>query len=155
MSINYIDNKELYKHVVAYSEEYKTYKERKLNGDMINRPSITPELGNMILEISSNLAKKGNFAGYTWKDDMIQDGCMACILYLHNYKKEFPNAFGYITSICARAFINHIKNQKKHSVIKDILANANLEITMTMNENNGTINYPEIRKLLIEDIQHA
>ena len=156
MSHNYIDNDELYKQVVVYSEEFKRYKSKVSDGDMnISRPAISPELGFMIREISENLAKKGNFAGYTWKDDMIQDGCLACVLYLHNYKPEYPNAFGYITSICARAFINHIKKQKKHSLIKDVLANAELEIAMTMEENNGTINYQEIRKLLIEDEEHA
>jgi hypothetical protein len=156
MSNNYVENDELYKEIVAYSKEYKNYKSKIDDGDMnISRPSISPELGFMIREISENLAKKGNFAGYTWKDDMIQDGCLACVLYIHNYKPEYPNAFGYVTSICARAFINHIKKQKKHSLIKDVLANAELEIAMTLEENNGTIDYQEIRKLLIEDKEHA
>ena len=156
MSHNYVENDELYKEIVAYSKEYKNYKSKIDDGDMnISRPSISPELGFMIREISENLAKKGNFAGYTWKDDMIQDGCLACVLYIHNYKPEYPNAFGYVTSICARAFINHIKKQKKHSLIKDVLANAELEIAMTLEENNGTIDYQEIRKLLIEDKEHA
>jgi hypothetical protein len=150
----------LYEEVVTYSEEFKKYKKiiGEKNGEgweNIKRPKLSPELGSMIRSISEGLAKKGNFAGYTWKDDMIQDGCLACCLYLHNYNKDYPNAFGYITSICARAFINHIKKQKKHSLIKDVLANAELEIAMTMEENNGTINYQEIRKLLLEDNPHA
>lgn len=155
MSVNYVENSMLYSLVVAYSEEFKEYKRKLKEGLEAKRPSISPELGCMIYNISENLAKKGNFAGYTWKDDMIQDGCLACVLYLHNYNKDYPNAFGYVTSICARAFINHIKKQKKHSIIKDVLANANLEIAMTLSENNGTINYQEIRKLLIEDGSHA
>jgi DNA-directed RNA polymerase specialized sigma24 family protein len=149
---NYIEQKDLYNELVKYVEQFAYYKEDKGNR---RRPAVSNELGVMVEEISRNLAKKGNFAGYTWKEDMIQDGCLACVLYMHNYKPEYLNPFGYITSICARAFINHIKKQKKHSVIKDVLANAAAEITYTLEENHGTINYEEIRKLLMENEENA
>ena len=148
---NYVNNEELYNEIVEYREKYLIYKEEKRNGNEVKRPSLSPALGKMIAEISEGLAKKGNFSGYTWKDDMIQDGCLACILYLHNYKPNYPNAFGYITSICARAFINHIKKQKKHSLIKDILANADVRSAV----HDGTVDYQEIRKLITEDEKNA
>jgi DNA-directed RNA polymerase specialized sigma24 family protein len=141
----YIENDELYKNIIAYSEAYQKYQ----NGEIAEKPHIPEKLGQMIYLIAQNLAKKGNFSGYTWKEDMIQDGCLACLLYIHNYKKEYLNAFGYVTAIIARAFINHIKKQKRHSYIKNILANSQLEINALIDE-TGNIDYQEIRKLVGE-----
>jgi hypothetical protein len=149
MANNYVDGEILYDEMNDYCEAFNLYKEKKKLNDEAVRPSVSPELGKMILDIAENLAKKGNFAGYTWKDDMVQDACMACILYMHNYNKNYK-PFNYITSICARAFINHIKKQKKHTKIKDILVNAPIALIMDSTK-LSSINYQDIKKLYIEE----
>lgn len=82
---------------------------------------ISEELGMMISRIAKRYAGKGNFSGYTWKEDMIGDAIYTCIKYMHNFNPEKSNnPFAYFTQICHNAFINYIKRQKKHSDIKDI-----------------------------------
>ena len=76
-----------------------------------------------ILEIATNYSNKGNFASYTWKEDMISEAVMTCLKYKHNFKPEKfekPNPFAYFTTVIHNAFINYIRKQNKHSEIKDI-----------------------------------
>jgi DNA-directed RNA polymerase specialized sigma subunit len=88
---------------------------------------MSEELGLAILTIASNYANKGNFSGYTWKDDMIGEAVLTCMKYIHKFdpeKYEKPNPFAYITTICKNAFLMYIKKQQKHSAIKDRLYNS-------------------------------
>ncbi|MBU0964686.1 sigma factor for late transcription, partial [Patescibacteria group bacterium] len=76
--------------------------------------------------IATNYANKGNFAGYTWKRDMINDAVYTCVRYAHNFdpnKQKVPNPFAYFTQICYHSFLNYIKKQNKFSKIKDTLYN--------------------------------
>lgn len=83
---------------------------------------VSWELGEMLLHMGYKYATKGNFANYTWKDDMVQQSIEICLTYLKNFdpkKQKRPNPFAYITTIFKNAFINYIKKQGRHSVIKD------------------------------------
>jgi len=104
----YINNQELLKEVESY----------KKGGRM------SEELGGMILSIAKNYATIGSFAGYTWTDDMIGEAVLTCVKYLKSFdptRCKNPNPFAYITTICKNSFIAYIKNQHKHSKIKDTL----------------------------------
>ena len=84
---------------------------------------ISEELGTMIFEIAKNFATKGNFSGYTYKQDMISESVLTVLKYMHNFdpnKSKNPNCFAYFTTIIYHSFLNYIKKQKKHSKIKDI-----------------------------------
>ena len=66
--------------------------------------------------------KLGSYAGYTWLDDMIGEAAVTCVRYLKSFdehKYDTPNPFAYITTICRNAFISYIREQKKHSEIKN------------------------------------
>lgn len=81
---------------------------------------MNEKLGRMVLKISTELANKGNFSGYTWKDDMISEGVLAFIRFGKSFDPSISNnAFAYISMSCYRAFIAYIKKQKKHAYIKD------------------------------------
>jgi len=104
---HYITNKEM-------EEELRLYRE---SGEMSNK------LGGMFIKIATNYANKGNFAGYTWKKDMIGEAVYTCVRYAHNFdpsKQNKSNPFAYFTKICYHSFLNYIKKQKKHSKIKDV-----------------------------------
>jgi hypothetical protein len=104
----YVDNKELLK-------EVESYKKTKIMSEV---------LGGMILQIAKNYATRGSFAGYTWTDDMIGEAVLTCVKYLKSFdsnKYKSPNPFAYITKICENSFIAYIKNQNKHSKIKNTL----------------------------------
>ena len=83
---------------------------------------INEELGLMVQQIAINYSNRGNFASYTWKEDMVSDAVLVCFKYMHNFdpdKQKKPNPFSYFTTIIHNAFINYIRKQKKHSDIKD------------------------------------
>lgn len=83
---------------------------------------VSEDLGAALLKIATNYANKGNFHGYTWKEDMVSEAVLTCIKYMHNFdpmRFSKPNPFAYFTSIIRNAFLNYIRKQKKHSEIKD------------------------------------
>ena len=103
--MNYVDKDKLLDEIILYKET----------------GIKTEELGRMILLIATRYSERGNFSGYTWKEDMISEAVLTCLRYLHNFdeNKEKSNAFAYISIIIHRAFLNYISKQKKHSKIKD------------------------------------
>ena len=104
--MNYINNENLLK-------ELKIYKETN---------SSTEELGRMLLLLAKRYSDRGNFAGYSWKDDMIGESVYTCLKYMHNFNVEIenPNPFGYFSRIIHNSFLNYITRQKTHSKIKDL-----------------------------------
>lgn len=118
---NYVNNKELTKKLTEYVKSCKYDEDNKFiegSGD------FSEELGEMIFLIAKNLSNKGNFANYTWKDDMISEAILTCVKYCHNFNyKKSDNGFGYITQICRNSFINYIQKQNRHGVIKDTCYN--------------------------------
>ncbi len=117
----------------------KRNKNRSTSNDYIKNEEMMPlifeyrrsglcseDLGKALLTIATNYANKGNFHGYTWKEDMISEAVLTCIRYMHNFdpmRFEKPNPFAYFTSIIRNAFLNYIRKQKKHSIIKDYCYN--------------------------------
>lgn len=104
--MNYINNKNLLK-------ELKIYLETDVQ---------TEKLGDMLLLLAKRYSYRGNFAGYTYKDDMICEAVLTCLKYMHNFdlNVEYPNPFAYFSKIIHNSFLNYIRKQKKHSEIKDI-----------------------------------
>lgn len=103
----YIRNKDLL-------PEIKKYKKTGIIGE---------KLALMIWKIAINYSNRGNFSGYTWKEDMVSEAVTVCLQYMHNFdpkKQKRPNPFSYFTTVIHNAFVNFIKKQKKHSEIKDI-----------------------------------
>jgi len=110
-SIYYVSNAELL-------EEVKLY---KLTGVCSER------LGSMLLLIARNYSSKGNFAGYTWRQDMVSNAVYTCIKYLKNFNPEkSTNAFSYITQIIGNAFKLTINDEKKYGHIKNICYQSSL-----------------------------
>ena len=102
--MNYVSNNE----ILSELREYQTTK------------VVSNKLCEIFYLIARNLTKKGNWVGYTYKEDMVQEAVYTCVRYIKNFDVEKGNnAFAYITIICNRAFIAYIKKQKKHSMIKD------------------------------------
>jgi DNA-directed RNA polymerase specialized sigma subunit len=100
----YVKNSDLLAEIVLF----------KLNG------RASEKLGKMIMMIAQNLSSKGSFSGYTWKTDMQSEAVLTCLKYIKNFDEtKSSNAFAYITQICKNAFLTYIKDQNKHSSIKD------------------------------------
>ena len=83
------------------------------------KPQLSNYIGQSILLICNNLAKKPNFSGYTYKQEMISDGIIDCIAAADNFNPEKTNnPFAYFTQIAWNAFIRRIHKEKKQTYIK-------------------------------------
>lgn len=111
---NYINNKTLYTSII----EYKTkLSESVANGQPM--PQVSNYIGQSIILICENLAKKPNFSGYTYKQDMISDGIHDCIAAVDNFNPDKTNnPFAYFTQIAWNAFLRRIQKEKKQTYIK-------------------------------------
>lgn len=89
---------------------------------------MSERLGEILLNIANQYSSKGNFSGYTWREDMVGEAVLTCVKYLKNFNREKSNnPFAYITQICYNSFVNYIKTQRKHSTIKDSLYKNEME----------------------------
>ena len=111
---NYINNKTLYGAMIHYRNDLK---EAVSNGK--DKPIVPKYIGESILLICNNLAKKPNFSGYTYKMDMVSDGVMDCISAVDNFDPDKTNnPFAYFTQIAWNAFLRRIQKEKKQTYIK-------------------------------------
>lgn len=76
-------------------------------------------IGICILDIATRFARKPNFSGYTYKDEMVSDAVENCFQYLTNFDPEkSSNPFAYYTQVAYYAFLRRIMSEKKQSYIK-------------------------------------
>lgn len=81
---------------------------------------ISNELGRMLLLIVKNYSKKSNWSNYTYREDMIGHA----MVHLTKGALKFDparsnNPFAYYTQITKNAFIQILKQEKKHRDIRD------------------------------------
>lgn len=111
---HYIDNKRFLEELVQHK---KVVAKAKKSG--IKPPGVTNYIGQCFLDIANNLAKKPNFANYTYKDEMISDSVENCIMYATNFDpKKSTNPFAFFTQIIYYAFLRRIQKEKKQLFIK-------------------------------------
>ena len=111
---NYINNKTLYGAMIHYKSEVKESEEKG-----IDKPIVPNYIGQSIILICNNLAKKPNFSGYTYKGDMISDGIMDCVAAVDKFDPDRTNnPFAYFTQIAWNAFLRRIQKEKKQTYIK-------------------------------------
>lgn len=111
---NYINNPEFLAAIQAYK---KACNEAEDSGD--DPPRIPNYIGECIFKISTRLASRPNFSGYTYKDDMISDGLENAIQALGNFDPDkSSNPFAYFTQIIWYAFLRRIEKEKKQMYIK-------------------------------------
>lgn len=111
---NYINNKTLYAAMIQHREDLQ-------NSILLEKqkPQVSRYIGESIILICNNLAKKPNFSGYTYKQEMISDGIIDCIAAVDNFNPERTNnPFAYFTQIAWNAFLRRIHKEKKQTYIK-------------------------------------
>lgn len=111
---NYINNKTLYESMKKYRRELR----KSIKNDN-PKPRVPEYIGECIVLICNNLAKKPNFSGYTYKQEMVSDGIIDCISAVDNFNpRKTNNPFAYFTQIAWNAFIRRIYKEKKQTYIK-------------------------------------
>jgi hypothetical protein len=128
MARNYINNKDLYSHMIEYKNKLTIDKDTK----------IPNYIGQAIILICNNLSKKINFVGYSYKTDMISDAICDCVAAVNNFNPDkTQNPFAYFTQIAWNAFIRRIDKEKKQNAIKH---KNYLNSMMNININDGEVN---------------
>ena len=111
---HYIDNKRFLEEIV---EHRKAVKRAKREG--VKPPGVTDYIGQCFLDIANNLAKKPNFANYSFKEEMVGDAVENCIMYATNFDPaKSKNPFAFFTQITFYAFLRRIQKEKKQLYIK-------------------------------------
>ena len=119
---NYVDKAVLHEELCKHIEKVKAAQEA-------GRPLPTPSnlIGQAIIDIATRLAWKHNFRGYSWRDEMIDDGIMAATSAINKYDPErSQNPFGFFTQCIYWAFQSRIRkeneeNKQKREYMKSVL----------------------------------
>lgn len=101
---NYLNNKDLLFQVVT----------SKKKGIMSN------ELANMLLTLTSRYAKKGNFANYSYNDDMQAYAMlMLCKTWSAFDENKSSNPFAFFTQCIKHSFIQYLNQERRVRDIKN------------------------------------
>lgn len=123
---NFINNQDLYEALIKYNQRLKYCISAE-----IPKPQISDYIGQSILLICNNLARRPNFSGYSYKEDMISDAVIFCLRAVDNFDPEKTNnPFGYFTQVAWNAFIQRIQKEKKENYVK----HKNFENLFLMND---------------------
>lgn len=135
---HYVNNKDF---LAAMVEFRNSVKEAKAKG--LERPRITPYIGECIMKIAVHLSHKPNFFGYSYKEEMISDGIENCLLYIDNFDPEkSKNPFAYFTQIIYFAFLRRLQKEEKQRYTKYKYSDEmNIFGMVTENQSGDTTDY--------------
>ena len=106
---HYVNNKDLYAELTRFYES----KQRGEN------PNISEYVGECILLMVENMAKRPNFSGYTYKEEMMGDAIEKSIASIKSFNpNRSNNPFGWLSRTIWHAFIKRIGDEKKEHAIK-------------------------------------
>jgi len=119
---DYIDNKTFYLAMEEFYNQTQDAIKRGVPEDELPLPSNY--IGECIFKIALNISYRPNFSGYTYRDDMVDDGIEDCLRRIRNFNpvNSKKNAFGYFSKIVWFAFLRRIAKEKKQQYIKYKLA---------------------------------
>lgn len=131
----YVNNKDFLAAMIEYQADVKKAIE---NGEQ--RPRVPNYIGECVMKIATNLARKPNFVNYTFKEEMISDGIENCLQYIDNFDPEKSNnPFAYFTQIIYFAFLRRIQKEKKLLYVKyKLTENVNImQMTADRQDHDG------------------
>lgn len=144
MAKEYVNNAEFLQALVDYKKLVTEAKEKELP-----KPRVPEYIGECILKITENMAKRPNFSGYTFIEDMKGDAIENCLLYLNNYDPDEPhkNPFGYFSKIIWYAFLRRIESESTQTYVKfkslvesELYKNYKFEGKKFLNLNKAVLN---------------
>lgn len=85
----------------------------------VRRPNIPDYAGIKLQEMCEQIASRGNFSGYSFKREMIQDALLDCIAAFEKFNPErSQNPFGYFSRVAWVAMLRRIYDEKKENYVK-------------------------------------
>ena len=142
---HYVNNKDFYNALVDYLEQIK-----QCENEGKPRPQVPNYIGECFLKIAVNLSHKANFAGYTFREDMVSDGIENSLLYIDRFNPEkSSNPFAYFTQIIYYAFLRRIQKEKKQIDLKSkLLEKSNFDEVFTSDGYTSTSDLNSIKQSL-------
>lgn len=116
---NYINNDDFIAALVKYKSECV---DALSQGN--KKPQIPNYIGECFTKLSNGLSQRPNFFGYSYRDEMVSDAIINCLLYFENFNpnvknsRGYVNAFGYFTQIIWYCFLRRIHKEHKQQYIK-------------------------------------
>lgn len=115
MTTEYVSNKAL----LAELRNYKDQLQALVDSGSDEKPQLSKNLANAILQINERLSTSFNFVGYSYRDEMIADGVLKCFRKIDKFDPDrSDNPFAFFTQIAWNEFINRIKIERKETSIK-------------------------------------
>jgi len=146
----YVSNKDFFAAILERKELLSKLEE----GDEL--PQITNYLGECILKIANNLANKGNFNGYSFKDEMICDGIENCIKYFDKFNPEkSSNPFSYYTQIIYFAYLRRIAKEKQQYQLKHKIIQSVGNIVFELQEQDDDIEFVNSYREFLAEFSNA
>jgi hypothetical protein len=114
ISKHYVNNKDFLEAIIEHKKQCES---SRLKGK--ETPIIPNYIGECIFHIANRLARRPNFSGYSFKEDMIMDGIENCLKYIEKFNPEkSSNPFAYFTQVIWFAFLQRIAKEKKQLYTK-------------------------------------
>jgi len=111
---HYVNNADLYAALKAHRKAVK-----RAEKDGLDHPILPRYVGECIVLICNKLSTRYNFAGYSYREEMVGDGIENCVQAAKNFdptKSEYP--FTYFTVVAFNAFVRRIGKEKKQQYVK-------------------------------------
>jgi hypothetical protein len=136
---HYVNNKEFLDALVQYKLDCKKAAENNEK-----RPQIPRYIGECFLHIATRFGYQGNYANYSFKEDLISDAVENMSRYILNFDPEkSTNPFAYFTQITYYAYLRRIKIEKRESEKKSMIIER-LNFSEVMSDNGEcTDNYSD------------
>jgi hypothetical protein len=140
----FINNADFHNALTIYKNELNNSIDNNLDA-----PKISEYIGQSIILICNNLAKRPNFSGYSYKQEMISDAILMSLAAVNNFDPaRSSNPFGYFTQIAWNAFVLRIQKEKKQNYIK----HKNMQNIMMFEAPTGEIDN-ELSSKVIEEFE--
>lgn len=111
---DYINKEEMLAEIAQYREiVIKAREEGK------EKPTLSNSLMKKFMMITDGIARRPNFNGYSYLDEMKSRANFSCMKKAHYFDPtKSDNPFGYYSRVVWREFLNVIKDEEKQSYIK-------------------------------------
>lgn len=104
---NYVNNKSLLEKIIEFH----------------STGVISEELHMMFWEMCNRIIGRSRFNRYTqdWREDMVSDAYVKCLVVVLKFDLERTNPFAYFTTVISNCFLDYIGNESKQRDIKERL----------------------------------
>ena len=84
-----------------------------------DQPVIPRDIAESFLMLATKLSYRYNFLNYSYREEFVSEGLIACCAKILNFDPEITNnAFGYFTKLCFYAFVEVIEQEHKEAYVK-------------------------------------